>query len=135
MDKKTLAKVLEAIEFDKDLYDVYTHDELLEFASDFIETYWIELATDCDYWNDENDDWNYYCDMSSERADSQVDIYHNDLREKARDFKYFIEEARDEFWPSDDWLERDFMMWQYLYYSRLANDVLNTLATLSSEIE
>jgi len=50
----------------------------------------------CDFWNDKNDNANYYCDLSSEWADNQVDIYNHDLWEKAKDFSEWTEQALSE---------------------------------------
>lgn len=81
-----------------------------------------------DLWNDKNKNLNYFCDMASEWADKEVDIYYNDLYKKAGIFSYYVEEAIGEFGFDK---ERGFVgllqSGQYLFYSQFANNVL-TLA-------
>lgn len=95
--KKTIGNFLEQLEFDADFYDIHSEQELLEQAKYFLDEYDIEIKKDCDYRNDQNENGWYYCDVASERADSQVDIYNHDLWEKAKDFQYFIEDVLNEF--------------------------------------
>jgi hypothetical protein len=129
--EKNLTSFLDQLAFDDDFYDVYYSDETLqELAKDFLDTYAIPFDENCDYRNGQNDEGNYYCDMASERADSQVDIYNARLRKTAPDFQYFIQEALEEFgYDQKRGIIGTFQMGQYLYYSRFAGYVLNQLET------
>lgn len=119
--KKTLAEFYEVLHFDKDFLQVENHDLLLGYVTDFFETYDIQLLEDCDYRNDTNQHGDYYCDLSSEWADSMVDIYNRELLRKIYKFQYFIDDAIEEFGvpntPNSIDLAR---MGQYLFYSRVA---------------
>lgn len=119
--EKSIENFLNQLEFDVDFYDVLTSSELLENAKDFLSSYDIEITEGCDYRNDKNDSGRYYCDVASERADSQVDIYNSDLWEKASKFQCWIEEAISSFWSDKPQnLINVFQMGQYLYYSQLS---------------
>lgn len=87
----------EHLTFDTDFYDVLTTSELLEFAKEFLSNYNIEITEGCDYRNDQNKDGNYYCDLASEYADRQVDVYYGSLWEKAPKFQWWTEDALNEF--------------------------------------
>ena len=80
-----------------DFYDVLSGPQLMDYTRDFISSYDIVIAEGCDYRNDKNDSGRYYCDIASERADSQIDIYDCDLWEKAPKFQCRIEDAINEF--------------------------------------
>lgn len=81
-----------------------------------------------DLWNDKNKNLNYFCDMASEWADREVDIYNNDLYRKSATFASYVDDAIEEFGFNK---ERGFIgllqSGQYLFYSQVANNVL-TLA-------
>ena len=94
--EKSIEYFLEKLAFDSDFYDVYSHSQLLEYAQDFIQSYEINIV-EGDYRNDQNEEGHYYCDLASEWADSQVDIYNSDLWEKAPKFQWWIEEAINDF--------------------------------------
>ena len=94
--EKSIENFLEQLAFDSDFYDVYSHSQLLEYAQDFIQSYEINIV-EGDYRNDQNKEGHYYCDLASEWADSQVDIYNSDLWEKAPKFQWWIEEAINDF--------------------------------------
>lgn len=94
--EKSIENFLEQLAFDSDFYDVYSHSQLLEYAQDFLQSYNINIV-ESDYRNDQNQDGNYYCDLASEWADSQVDIYNSDLWEKAPKFQWWIEDAINDF--------------------------------------
>ena len=94
--EKSIEYFLEKLAFDSDFYDVYSHSQLLEYAQDFIQSYEINIV-EGDYRNDQNKEGHYYCDLASEWADSQVDIYNSDLWEKAPKFQWWIEEAINDF--------------------------------------
>ncbi|WP_288460457.1 hypothetical protein [uncultured Chryseobacterium sp.] len=83
--EKSTENFLKQLVFDSDFYDVYSHSQLLEYAQDFIQSYDITIVDGCDYRNDQKNE-HYYCDLASEWADSQVDIYNSDLWEKAPKF-------------------------------------------------
>ena len=95
--EKSIEYFLEKLAFDSDFYEVYSHSQLLEYAQDFIQSYEISIDEGCDYRNDQTDNRHYYCDLASEWADSQVDIYNSDLWEKAPKFQWWIEEAINDF--------------------------------------
>ncbi len=117
--EKSIENFLEQLEFDSDFYGVLTNSELLEFTKDFLSSYNIEITEGnselleftkdflssynikinegCDYRNDQNQSGPYYCDLASEWADSQVDIYNSDLWEKAPKFQWWNEDALNEF--------------------------------------
>lgn len=95
--EKSIENFLKQLKFDTDFYDVSTSSQLLEYATDFLSSYDIEITEGCDYRNDKNSNGHYYCDIASERADSQVDIYNCDLWKKAPDFQYWIEDAINDF--------------------------------------
>jgi len=96
--RKSIAHFLdEHLTFDTDFYDVLTTSELLEFTKEFLSNYNIEITEDCDYRNDQNKDGNYYCDLASEYADRQVDVYYGSLWEKAPKFQWWIDDALNEF--------------------------------------
>lgn len=95
--EKSIENFLEQLEFDSDFYGVLTNSELLEFAKDFLSSYDIEIIEGCDYRNDQNQSGHYCCDLASEWADSQVDIYNSDLWEKAPKFQLWNEDALNEF--------------------------------------
>ena len=94
--EKSIEYFLEKLAFYSDFYDVYSHSQLLEYAQDFIQSYEINIV-EGDYRNDQNKEGHYYCDLASEWADSQVDIYNSDLWEKAPKFQWWIEEAINDF--------------------------------------
>lgn len=127
--EKSIENFLKQLEFDSDFYDVHSKSELLEYARNFLQSYGITILEGCNYRNDQDENGYYYCDMASERGDSQVDIYYCDLWEKAQKFQYFIEESINDFlFDKSRKLTDIFQFGQYLYYSRLAWDVLNNLA-------
>ncbi len=95
--EKSTENFLKQLEFDTDFYDVHTQQELLQYTADFLDEYDIEIKEGCDYRNDQSENRWSYCDLASERAQSMVDIYHSDLRENAKRFQYFIEEAINDF--------------------------------------
>lgn len=95
--EKSVENFLEQLVFDFDFYDVLSSSELQDYTRDFLSSYDIEIAEGCDYRNDQNQSGHYFCDMASERADSQVDIYNADLWEKASKFQCWIEDAINEF--------------------------------------
>ena len=126
--KKSLNDFLENLNFGIEFYDVYGDDELYELAEDFIKSYEIQLQNDCDYWNSQNDDGHYYCDLASEQADAQVDIYNYELRKKAGVFSEFIEEALCEFgYDKTRGIIGTFQLGQDLYYSRVSGHILSEL--------
>ena len=126
--EKSIEYFLEKLAFDSDFYDVYSHSQLLEYAQDFIQSYEINIV-EGDYRNDQNKEGHYYCDLASEWADSQVDIYNSDLWEKAPKFQWWIEEAINDFWfDKSRGMTGLLQIGQYLYYSALAWDILNSLA-------
>ena len=94
--EKSIENFLEQLAFDSDFYDVLTTSELLEYAKDFLQSYDITIVEGCDYRNDQNQE-GHYCDLASEWADSQVDIYNSDLWEKAPMFQRWIDDALNEF--------------------------------------
>ena len=127
--EKSIENFLNQLEFDVDFYDVLSGSQLMDYTRDFISSYDIEITEGCDYRNDKNDSGRYYCDIASERADSQIDIYNSDLWEKAPKFQCRIEEAINSFWfDKSNWLTHLFQMGQYLYYSQLSWYVLDKLA-------
>lgn len=63
-NEKTIENFLEELVFDDDFYDVYYTDELLECAKDFICDYDITIRENCDYRNDQDENGNYYCDIT-----------------------------------------------------------------------
>ncbi len=132
--KKNIKNFLEQLEFEDDFYDAYYFDaELQELAQDFLESYDISCKKDCDYRNDQNDEGHYYCDLSTERSDSKVDIYNANLRKTASNFEYFIQDALEEFgYDKKRGIIGTFQMGQYLYYSRFSAYVLNQLETYMS---
>lgn len=95
--EKSIENFLKQLAFDSDFYDVYSESQLLEYAQDFLQSYDITIVDGCDYRNDQNDNGHYYCDLASEWADSQVDIYNSDLWEKAPKFQWWIEDAINDF--------------------------------------
>ena len=95
--EKSIENFLEQLEFDSDFYGVLTNSELLEFTKDFLSSYNIKINEGCDYRNAQNQSGHYYCDLASEWADSQVDIYNSDLWEKAPKFQWWNEDALNEF--------------------------------------
>lgn len=95
--RKSIEAFLEQLAFDTDFYDVLTTSELFEFAKDFLSSYDIIITEGCDYRNDKNKDGNYYCDLASEYADRQVDVYYGSLWEKAPKFQWWTEDALNEF--------------------------------------
>lgn len=145
MSEKDLLKELveEYVEFDNDLYGVEWRmkDDLVEIALDMMSDYQVDLAWIKERAEESNHDdidlnneafWCGYFgwDVVSEWADSQVDIYNSDLRDKAKDYSDFIEEAMQEFgvdWCGikERWLEWVFAMGQYQYYTRLWYNILN----------
>ena len=93
----------------------------------------IELDDNSDFRNDKNSDWRYFCDLTSEWADSQVDIYYHSLRKNAYAFKSYTEDAVSNVGVPDiakDGIEKLFMYWEYEFYNQLANWVLNTLSDI-----
>lgn len=94
--EKSIENFLKQLAFDSDFYDVYSHSQLLEYAQDFLQSYNINIV-ESDYRNDQADNGHYYCDLASEWADSQVDIYNSDLWEKAPKFQWWIEDAINDF--------------------------------------
>jgi len=94
--EKSTENFLKQLVFDSDFYDVYSYSQLLEYAQDFIQSYNINIV-ESDYRNDQTDNGHYYCDLASEWADSQVDIYNSDLWEKAPKFQWWIEDAINDF--------------------------------------
>lgn len=134
-EKKSMQDFLDQLEFDTEFYDVYSTNELTELAKDFMESYDIELHTDCDYRNDQNESGHYYCDLASERADGHMDIYNYELRKNAGKFSEFIEEAMSEFgYDKSRGLIGIFQLGQYLYYSRLSWYILNELVDYMKEV-
>jgi|GEM_PF-3464965 len=128
--EKSMKDFLENVQFETEFYDVYSEDELYELSEDFLKSYDISLQSECDYRNDQNEDGHYYCDLASERADGQVDIYNYELRKKAGKFSEFIEEALSEFgYNKKRGIIGTFQMGQYLYYSRLSGYLLNELGS------
>ena len=126
----TLSHFLEQLIFEDDFYDVYNDDHLHDLAFDFLDSYNITLKKNCDYRNEQTENGDYYCDIASERADSQVDIYNANLRKSASDFEYFIQDALEEFgFQKERGIIGVFQMGQYLYYSRFAYFILNQLET------
>ena len=126
--EKSIENFLEQLEFDVDFYNVFYTSDLQDLAKDFLSSYDIEITEGCDYRNDKNSNGHYYCDIASERADSQVDIYYSDLWGKAPKFQYWIEDAINEFWfDKSRGMIGLFQMGQYLYYSQLSWYILNKL--------
>lgn len=95
--EKSIEKFLKHLAFDSDFYNVYSHSQLLEYAQDFLQSYDITIVNGSDYRNNQTDNGYYYCDLASEWADSQVDIYNSDLWEKAPKFQWWIEDAINDF--------------------------------------
>lgn len=119
--EKSIENFLHQLEFDADFYNVFYTSDLQNLAKDFLSSYDLEITEDCDYRNDKNQNGRYYCDIASERADSQVDIYNCDLWKKAPDFQLWIEEAISYFWSDKPQnLINVFQMGQYLYYSQFS---------------
>lgn len=94
--EKTIENFLGELHFDDDFY-IDLEDSPICFATDFLESYSIDVETDCDYRNDQNEDGHYYCDLASERADSQVEIYYNDLWKSAPKFQDYINDGLEQF--------------------------------------
>lgn len=94
--EKSIENFLEQLAFDSEFYDVLTTSELLEYAKDFLQSYDITIVEGCNYRNDQNQE-GHYCDLASEWADSQVDIYYSDMWENAPKFQVWIEEAINDF--------------------------------------
>lgn len=141
-EKELLTELLKNyVEFDNDLYGVEDRVQwdLIDLALDFMSDYWVDLAWikaraeeggNIDLNNEAFGSASCWWDVISERADSQVDIYNADLREKAKDYSWFIEDAMREFgidWCGikERWLEWVFAMGQYEYYTRLGYNILN----------
>lgn len=127
---------LTEMSFDSELY-IWWHEDLVDLAKEFITEYIAcdvkdlkeYKENDCDFWNDKDANWHYFCDMSSEWADSQVDIYHNKLWTSAENYSWFTEEWLEN--TGGDLGDRGMigaLQWgQYTYFSQLANQVLNEL--------
>ena len=127
--EKSIENFLHQLEFDADFYNVFYTSDLQDLAKDFLSSYDIEITEGCDYRNDKTQNGRYYCDIASERADSQVDIYNCDLWKKAPDFQYWIEDAINDFWfDKSRGMIGLFQMGQYLYYSQFSWFILDKLA-------
>lgn len=127
--RKSIEAFLDQLAFDTDFYDVLTTSELLEFTKDFLSNYDIIITEGCDYRNDQNKNGNYYCDLASEYADRQVDVYYGSLWEKAPKFQWWVEDALNEFWfDKSRGMIGLLQMGQYLFYSRLTGHILNNLS-------
>ena len=97
-------------------------------VANFFEDYNITILKDCDYWNDTNKDGDYYCDLANEWADSMVEIYDHEVRKNAFKYRYFTQEVFSGFWVSNDISITELLrMWEYLFYSRLAEYALHQL--------
>lgn len=136
IEKLTLDDVTAEFTFDNEFYGVEGRNfaDLQGLATDFLSAYNVTIEDlkqykeeGNDFWNDKTIGGSYWCDLSSEWADWMVDIYNADLREKAKDYRDFIDQAIDEFGNSERGIEGNFMAWQYLYYSNFANEVLSQL--------
>ena len=53
--------------------------DLLDYVGVNEENYCQFIKDRVDFWNGSNEDGHYFCDLSSEWANSHVDIYHYDL--------------------------------------------------------
>jgi hypothetical protein len=91
----------------------------------------LDEAAKRDYWNDQTPRGNYYCDVASEWADSQVNIYYSDLWAQAKEFREWTERAFEEGYidptSKDFTLEEAFQAGEYLFYLDLANSVFNSI--------
>ncbi len=87
-----------------------------------------------DFWDDKTKDGRYWCDIASEWADNEVDIYNQDLFETAWQFSEWIEEALEEFgFDKKRGLIGVLQAGQYLFYSRLASEILSILFAISEK--
>ena len=100
--------------------------EVIEYIWIDNNQYYIDYKNN-DFWNDQNLNWHYFCDLISERADSEVDIYNDNLWESAPIFREYSERAIEE-WMIDTKnvdLIKIFQVWQYMFYNELWNNILN----------
>lgn len=94
----------------------------------------IQVKEGCDYRNDTNEDWDYYCDLVSEYADRFVDVYINNLIKNLWKFRDETYEALEQFgFNKEKWLTWVLMQGQYFYYENLLSQALNDFATYVNE--
>ena len=63
--------------------------DLLDYLGINSESYPQYLEKENDFWNDQNEAGHYFCDLISEWADRQVDIYYYDIWQNAGKFSGF----------------------------------------------
>ena len=109
------------IDFDQSLYvDWVSHDDLVDYAEDL----WTDYK---DYYEESPEKFQ---NMTHERADQMVNIYTYDLWKDAYKYRFFTEDAVNEYGiPSwkDFSLEKILMWWEYKFYETIANDLFNFL--------
>jgi hypothetical protein len=89
-----------------------------------------------DFWNDKNADGNYFCDITSEWADSRVSIYNYNLWREAPIFSDYIEDALNEYgFDKERGLIGLFMQGQFHFYNGLAGEVLQLINNYVNEAE
>ena len=104
-NKLSIADFVWEYEFSSEFYWVEERgrNELEEMVKDFFESYDVQdedLAKYAeegnDFWNDKTKEGYYWCDISSEWADSQVDIYYADMYKSVWDYSDRVEERLEE---------------------------------------
>jgi len=115
--------------------------ELIDLSTDFLEEkgYTLERiqktkdkGETIDIFNEVHWEYNsYWSDMGSERADSMVDIYTQDLYEKALEYSHWINEGIE----NNDFCDllSIFQTWQYMYYEQLAGNALQAVENYINE--
>lgn len=108
-------------------------ESIIDYIDDFIDEY-IELDeskdySDCDFWNDQDESDNYFCDQVGHWADSQVEVIYASLWDRAKQLECYIEEAAANFGLPTGENEFDlmklFQIGEYEFYSQVANEILN----------
>jgi hypothetical protein len=84
-----------------------------------------------DFWNDKTPSGQYFCDVICEWADSNVDIYYQDMYKHLDTFSFYTDEAIENgLCDLKGGLTGILQAGQYEYYSQLGSAILEVLKTL-----
>jgi hypothetical protein len=110
--------------------------EVEQFLSDIgIDEKTIKSYKGNDFWNDKNNDGQYWCDLSSELADSKVSIYYSDLWDNAKYYQEYTEQAIGEgLCEGVTEITKYFAAGEYKFWSGFYNEILRALEEITSEL-